>query len=403
MKILMVNQPINNRGDEAAHRSFVRSLNARFPEAQITIAFLGVSEGSMNQMVVPSPSNRYISVQVQARSTPVAKWALRKGLAGLIARVHPTHRRMLELIRDADLVVCAPGGICMGGFQNWPHLHWLELARGLGKKVAYYSRSFGPFPDQTSLNRDFKRISIRLLKSFDFLSIRDRKTMGLADSLGLPYEKSIDSAFLDTPDANLSSELASKIGEGDYIVFVPNELTWHVDYRHLDKEYLDRLYLGIMTMIKQTMPNSRIVMLPQIYNGNPGDVAYFAKLKALSGDDSVVVLPDSIGSDIQQAIIAKSKMVIGARYHSVVFAINNAVPFVSLSYEHKMSGLLQILGKDAHQYDMEQLKTGMVDVAEAVAGIREAMGRAFPDPDAKQNARRIAIGCLDAFVDRYRA
>lgn len=51
-----------------------------------------------------------------------------------------------ELYKESDVVLCAPGGICMGGFQNWWHLFMLQLAKYIGKPLVYYGRSFGPFP-----------------------------------------------------------------------------------------------------------------------------------------------------------------------------------------------------------------------------------------------------------------
>ena len=37
MKILLLNQPVYNRGDEAAHRSLIRTINNSIPNALITI------------------------------------------------------------------------------------------------------------------------------------------------------------------------------------------------------------------------------------------------------------------------------------------------------------------------------------------------------------------------------
>lgn len=39
MKIAVVNQPLGNRGDEAAHKALIRSLIKRFPDAQIDVVF----------------------------------------------------------------------------------------------------------------------------------------------------------------------------------------------------------------------------------------------------------------------------------------------------------------------------------------------------------------------------
>ena len=87
----------------------------------------------------------------------------------------------------------------------------------------------------------------------------------------------------------------------------------------------------------------------------------------------------------------------GARYHSVVFAVNNDVPFVALSYEHKMSGLAEALG----------LSGQVVDITERIrteAGRSEAIADALSiplavDPDAGRKAAGIARAGFDSFLE----
>ena len=40
MKIAVINQPLANRGDEAAHKAFIRAMSKAFPEYQIDVIFL---------------------------------------------------------------------------------------------------------------------------------------------------------------------------------------------------------------------------------------------------------------------------------------------------------------------------------------------------------------------------
>lgn len=40
MKIAVINQPLANRGDEAAHRAFIRAMSNAFPECQIDVLFI---------------------------------------------------------------------------------------------------------------------------------------------------------------------------------------------------------------------------------------------------------------------------------------------------------------------------------------------------------------------------
>ena len=90
-----------------------------------------------------------------------------------------------------------------------------------------------------------------------------------------------------------------------------------------------------------------------------GDDVLFMRDIAKNFDmKKVVVIDDIYSSDIQQTVISKSAFVIGARYHSIVFAINNSVPFIALNYEHKIEGLLETLGLENYMVDIRNVFDG---------------------------------------------
>lgn len=402
MNVLLINQPTNNRGDEAAHRGLVRALSARYPDAKFTVAFLGVDPESVRPMQVAAPNVEYALIPLRrndARRIPV--YASRFHLRGLAARLHPAYRRLRRLLRQADYVVNAPGGICMGGFQNWGHVFQLDIARDCRKPVAYYSRSFGPFRDGTWRERLFKRHSLDLLRTFDFLALRDAQSMALADRLGLRYVQAIDAAFLEEPAAAIPPEVVAAIGAADYAVFVPNSLVWHVDFRCADGGRIDRFYLAMLDRLCARDPGVKVVMLPQLYGvGERGDHRYFEKLKAQSAHgDRIVVLPETCGSDVQQAIVARARCMVGARYHSVVFAINNRVPFVALSYEHKMPGLLALLGQEERGVDIRRLGQAEFNEAECLRGFETKLNQPLPAA-VTERAHAVAQDCFRALCRR---
>src|SRR5690606_13565671 len=129
MRVTIINQPINNRGDEAAHRSMMRELNKRFPDSQFTVLFVNKDQESINEFIVPSSQNHYLTIKSFTKGNNFfKKWSLRLGLISL-SFLHPEHRRVKRIFLDSDLIICAPGGICMGGFQNWEHVYWLYMAK----------------------------------------------------------------------------------------------------------------------------------------------------------------------------------------------------------------------------------------------------------------------------------
>ena len=399
--ILIINQPLGNRGDESAHRALVRTLNKNFPQTKIIILTLFDWNNAEEEFIVDHPNNQYINFLFSHNlgASFIAKWSIQYGGIKLALILHPILRRLVSYYRNADLILCAPGGICMGGFQDWSHLFALYIAKIYNKPLAYYSRSFGPFPTKTRLNRRFKRIAEEILHYFSFISIRDNKTMEIAQEMNIAYTPSIDTAFLERPIQCILKEL-KYIDHNKFIVFVPNSLTWHYAYKEIDQTMIDSFYLSIIEQIHALYPAHKIIMLPQLCSlGNLGDYNYFNQLKQKSRlSDSIVVISDKYGSDIQQSIISKADLVIGARYHSIVFAINNNRPFIALNYEHKIAGLLSMLNLSHHQINITDIfaDTNKYEVAieKCIALLKNPE---IPNKDIQAN--KIAHTCFSNFTD----
>ena len=61
MNILMINQPLNNRGDESALKALVRRLAKEFPKYEINVLFgKSTNIDSIKQFSVEAPNVHYI-------------------------------------------------------------------------------------------------------------------------------------------------------------------------------------------------------------------------------------------------------------------------------------------------------------------------------------------------------
>lgn len=415
----MINQPLNNRGDESAHRALVRRILKEIPNAKIRVFFIGEKKDSVRQFRIEDERVTYVSYLSQSCTKNKFKYffydrlivwnAFFKYVSFCYLKnvtclwwFNPLIWPLLVAIFRSDFVVNAPGGICMGGFQVWHHIAYLKMAKVLHKDIYYYGRSIGPFPEKTVSNRRFKEESFKLLRYFKFLSLRDEKSESIACQYKIPYVPTVDSAFLDVPNSGVPQNLVECIGD-DYIVFVPNVLRWHYAYKNIPKERIDNMFIKMHDALHSAFPKANIVMLPQTFNYDDplfNDVNYFHELKSMLGNPSYIkVIADIYSSDVQQQIIAKSKLIVGARYHSIVFAINNKTPFISLSYEHKMEGLLNIIGGKESMIDISDLSSD-----EKVNDIMREFSSILSDRNSKNNAAclynkamNIANSCFSAF------
>lgn len=356
MKVLIINQPTGNRGDESAHKALVRCLlNSLRTEDSIEVAFFGEPGKATLPFIVKDKRANYLLIESSYGKCRVPIMAFKYKLANFLCLVLPAYRKMDALVKSADYVICAPGGICMGKFMNWDHIFWLSRAIRYKKKLAYFSRSFGPFNKGGKYDALFEIESLRILHNCNIISIRDKRTMAFADSINIPYVPSIDAAFLDNPVSSLTlSDFSLECKQ--FIVFVPNSLTWQPAYKAVNQSLIDEFHLHIIERISEKYPNYKIVMMPQLFGRETNsDFNYFKSLRNKStNNNAIVVVDDTVSSDIQQMIIKNACFVIGGRYHSIVFSINNQTPFISLSYEDKMFGLLAILGLDNYQIDVRR-------------------------------------------------
>ena len=155
MRIVIINQPLNNRGDESAHKALVRSICNSIPDCRIEVLFVQANKDSIKQFNVNLSNVQYLNLRAFKGFGKCSCWGMIYKVKWLW-KLHPTIVHILQVYKKADLIICAPGGICMGGFQDWNHLFYLQLAKYARKPLAYYGRSFGPFPITTKSNRDHK-------------------------------------------------------------------------------------------------------------------------------------------------------------------------------------------------------------------------------------------------------
>ena len=228
----------------------------------------------------------------------------------------------------------------------------LAVLTGLKKKFALYSRSIGDFPDRTIKDKIFIKLVIRYLNKSMFNGLRDSESQRIADELKIKYYPAIDVVYSLQPSFKINDPVKEKLGK-DYIIFTPSAFIWHPKFKEFTQERITGLYIEIIkTLLEKT--NSKIVMLPHVYR-NDSDKNYFNEIRDEVAADRIMVFQMSYDPDEYQAIIRDARFVIAARSHQVIFAINNNVPVICLSYEHKMKNMCAMLGINEYSVDLIEL------------------------------------------------
>ncbi len=387
MKILIINQHAGNHGDEAAGKGLLKGLKQKidFTNNKISVLYNKNTIDELEKIDDNQYINHYSGNQLDKIEKVIAMccFVLPFKLGKMLIKLSPILSCEYRLINESDKIINAPGGVNIGPYKDWRYLWRLFVSLKLKKDVAIYSISFGPLPE----NFLFRKISLYVLKNAKFFSIRDKQSQSFANELGVNYIPSIDTAFIGYEDVEKLSENIDKLIYDDYVVIVPNELhnwgnrnKWHHNFKNCNKNDLDEIYINIIKYILSL--NKKIYLLPQLY-GTQNDVTYFNDLKNKVGSENVIVIDEKYNSNIQQTIVKNAKFLIGARYHSVIFALNNKVPFLSLSYEHKMKNTLEILALENHNIDLvDILSNNDIDIIKKLEQLLSIGSKCFDNPQS---------------------
>ncbi len=399
VRIVITNSHGDNRGDEAAQRSMVRTLAELIPQARFTILTNSPKGLSMPEGVEVLPAFAAWNRRFPFFHLPmILLWlGLRKlglKLSGLNS--FPLFRG-LSALSLANVVISAPGGPYIGdlyrGHELSEHLLHLWIAQKLGKPVMIYGPSMGPF------TKGRNRIRRRLLDSASVITLRDPISKRYLDELGVNQPLvyvAADSAFQDSVliDPGRLGEilLTEKIldpadRDRPLIGITPAGVRWN--FRTVpDSQTKMAEYVALMAQAVDHLVETyrcRVVFFPQLY-GRSSDLPLIRSIiEKTHCQDQIRILSNQYDSDIQQAVISRMELMIANRYHSAIFAIKQAVPVVCIAYEHKAKGVMRQAGVEEYLIDIQNL---------AFEGLIETIGRAWENRPAIRQRLRDALPCL---------
>jgi len=351
MKFIILNQPTKNKGDFAAFKAIINLIITKYPDASIECLFTGESYDPL--------FNKVKNVTCHSINLPklwrITKICLKYPLLLKLLKYLPKYSEYAKKISNSDLAILAPGGLEIGAYQEWSVLWDLAMVDSLKVPYAIYSRSIGKFINKSDTDRLFIKYAIDYLQRSIFNGLREKKSQELASMLGIHHFSAIDVVYSNTPETPLNIKLTG--GRKDnYVIFVPSKFSnWHPDFTDDLQEKMDRLYKLIISKI--IAGGFDVVMLPHTYgrgNGND-DKDYFKTLIEDQFKDNCIIVDDTADTDDYQSIIRSAEFSISARLHQVIFSINNHTPALCLSYEHKMSAMMEMLGLDDYSIDLKSV------------------------------------------------
>ncbi|CAM4086926.1 hypothetical protein AT575_04120 [Streptococcus penaeicida] len=324
MKAIVINQYTENRGDEAAGTALVKNLLKNPKIDQIDIIY-----NSAYKLDIDDPKIKHRNEDLRLknagkvgilnyllfRKTPFNKYALNNKVM----------KDMVETIREADYIYVTPCGASIGIYKDWAFLIRLLFVIKENKTPIFCLNTIN-----ASGNKLFDFLATKVLRKSK-LYVREQRSKDYLQSLGLNSELGVDTAF--SLDPITAERDLSKIG------LVVTLLDWHPEFkgRNMSEEVLNNIIPAISEFCQKN--NYSIDVIPHI--GEEPETSYInqvvSKLVETGLSSSKIVYRNDIKtSDEYDAAISKLRFMVGMRYHSIVLAAKNAIPFLALAYENKM-------------------------------------------------------------------
>jgi colanic acid/amylovoran biosynthesis protein len=212
------------------------------------------------------------------------------------------------------------------------------------KPLFFYAPSMGPF-----FKKGYNVLRKVVLKHADRIALREEiSACYLREQLGLDAYVTVDSALQnEILDSYLDEcpnlgPLIGQLRSNKFVGMVFTDLKWHPVYKY-ESEIGEKLLACFQGLARHLLDSGyKILLIPQLFGEN-NDYDLLKKIAPVDGEN-IFILPIDTDAYLQQIIISKLFCVVTARYHPVIFAVKAAVPVISVYYEHKTKGFLEMAG-----------------------------------------------------------
>lgn len=273
-------------------------------------------------------------------------------------------RLFVEAYENADTILSSGGGyihdsrgpIIIFAFFN------IYIGYLLKKRVILYSQSIGPIR-----NKIYRYIAKFVLNRVYMILVREEISKDVLDKLGV-YKPVVyitaDPAFIykEMNDGDIQKLLHKEnILENNSRILVGITVRhWHypVCSDPISKfESYKRSIANVCDYIIEKL-DATVVFVPMVVMVNEDErdtakgIIEYVKYK-----DRTKIITEDYSSVELRYIIGKMDMLIGTRFHSIIFAVTMNVPVVAIAYEHKAFGIMRMLNLEQFVCDINDLRT----------------------------------------------
>lgn len=317
MRILIINQHTNNFGDDLAGIALIQNLLSQKKITRIDLVYntngvLPIEDSRVHH-------NRDITLRTIG-AVPLIKYFM----FGERCKIkNPLLSRLLTIIKSADYIFVSPCGANIGVYRDWGFLIRLMIVTRAGCKPIFHLNTIG---DSGSMI--FNYVAKRILRKSK-IYVRERVSAEYLSSIGINAKAGTDTAF-----SYISNECITK--KPSKLVYIPTPLSWHPNFKKYDVEsnIFESIAKNVAVFAKQM--NLEVVLVTHL-NSDEERRLYENTQKIIEsiGVKCAISKAETVFDYYKD--IADASCVISMRYHPLIIAAKNQIPFLALSYESKMN------------------------------------------------------------------
>lgn len=262
--------------------------------------------------------------------------------------------KQVKAIVSKPHIIINISGYAFGDFwgkgQIQEMLKLIRYGKKRGAKVYFMPQAWGPFN-----NRNVAENARKMLKlSDDFFARDETSQMYLTELLNLENEKvkiAPDIAFIfDNYNKEKGRSIINQLVKSDddniLVGLSPNMRI----YDKSDGQEEENVYVQLLIKIIKYLINKysfKFILIPNEIkpNWNSRDDRYLCKIiNQKVNHENCLYLEEYHSAEEVKSIIANTDMLIGSRYHTLIFSLSLGIPSLALSWSHKYVELFKYFG-----------------------------------------------------------
>lgn len=353
-------QGVYNFGCEAIVRGAYKFFKTIYPESEIFYYSYSYKDDS----------ERLKDLNIKIREVIVAPSLVNKIEYNIQKKMNCNHRVFLynaqHIIDSMDVVVSIGGDIytipeIVREKRKYCYYNSLvdfcDVAIKNGKDVVVYGASIGPW----GKNKKALEYYVRALKKYKLIICRESESIKYLNKLGI-------NNVVFFPDPAFSIRDKSVFESKQYIGVNLSPLSLKEIYGNYDEKYILNLAMVLDELFKTY--NMKLMFIPHVISSSEtdNDLIFMKKIQDKMKFKDKVVFADSDNGFIGvKKDVKKCYLVISARMHCAINAIDENVPVIFLSYSQKSVGMCKyVYGNDEFCINLKSIDNCLLDKVQEV-------------------------------------